>query len=149
MEWYAVIKHDDELKHHGIKGQRHGIRRGPPYPLSDAQKSFDPKEILDTKKKDGKIVMTIDRHKSMPLEGVPNSVITHEHNGKNVGRAYYDSKGHKITEIHPGNHGKPNQHKFGSHGEHAHDYIWESGKMVSRKIRELNEDERKENGDIL
>lgn len=24
----------DELYHHGIKGQEHGVRNGPPYPLS-------------------------------------------------------------------------------------------------------------------
>ncbi len=27
------------LEHHGIKGQKHGVRRGPPYPLNSAQKS--------------------------------------------------------------------------------------------------------------
>lgn len=29
----------DELKHHGIKGQKWGVRHGPPYPLKDSQKS--------------------------------------------------------------------------------------------------------------
>lgn len=37
MEWYIVRddKKDSELRHHGIEGQRWGVRRGPPYPIED------------------------------------------------------------------------------------------------------------------
>lgn len=30
-KWHS--NHTDELYHHGIKGQRWGVRHGPPYPL--------------------------------------------------------------------------------------------------------------------
>lgn len=30
---YNTMDLDDVLEHHGIKGQRHGVRNGPPYPL--------------------------------------------------------------------------------------------------------------------
>ena len=29
----------DELKHHGIKGQKWGVRNGPPYPLDKSKKA--------------------------------------------------------------------------------------------------------------
>lgn len=35
----ALLDSDDVLVHHGIKGQKHGVRNGPPYPLSAAQRS--------------------------------------------------------------------------------------------------------------
>lgn len=34
----------NSLSHHGIKGQKHGIRNGPPYPLSEEQKSSREKQ---------------------------------------------------------------------------------------------------------
>nr|DAZ46444.1 MAG TPA: hypothetical protein [Caudoviricetes sp.] len=41
-------------------------------------------------------------------------------------------------------------HPYGKHGEHAHDYEWdETGKLKSRTIREITEEERKECGDFL
>ena len=33
MNWY-VVNNDSYLMHHGIKGQRWGVKNGPPYPLS-------------------------------------------------------------------------------------------------------------------
>lgn len=147
---FFIRRNNDYLEHHGIKGQKRGIRRGPPYPLSDGQKSFDSKEIVDIYKKDDIIYVKIDRHKSMPLKGIPNSVITHEFKGKNVGRGFYDSKGRKKYEIHTTDHSRPNQHKYGKNGEHVHDYIWEDGNEIPKRvIRELTEEERKDNSDIL
>ena len=47
-------------------------------------------------------------------------------------------------------HGHPKQHPFGKHGEHAHDYKYDAnGKLLSRDARELTDEERKENSDIL
>ena len=41
-------------------------------------------------------------------------------------------------------------HPYGKNGEHTHDYVYdEEGKLVGRPVRELTEDERKENADIL
>lgn len=46
--------------------------------------------------------------------------------------------------------GHPKQHSHGKHGEHAHDYVYdEEGKLIKRPIRELTEEEREENDDIL
>lgn len=38
LRHYSKPSLDEYLKHHGIKGQKWGERRGPPYPLTSAQK---------------------------------------------------------------------------------------------------------------
>jgi len=38
--WYNKIIYGNELKHHGIKGQKWGVRNGPPYPLTSLKKNF-------------------------------------------------------------------------------------------------------------
>lgn len=53
-------------------------------------------------------------------------------------------------QISNNNHGNPKLHPFGKHGEHAHDYIYaEDGRLKGRPVRELTDEERKENEDIL
>lgn len=67
-----------------------------------------------------------------------------------IDRNYYDSAGRQFKQISNNDHGKPQMHPFGAHGEHAHDYVWdEDGKLIDRPMRELNDMERKENNDIL
>lgn len=41
-----------ELKHHGIKGQKHGVRNGPPYPL-DRKKSLEIQKSAKESDKNG------------------------------------------------------------------------------------------------
>lgn len=66
-----------------------------------------------------------------------------------VNRNYYDNEGKQIKQISNHNHGNAKHHPFGEKGEHVHDYIWEAGKLIGRPARELTEEERKENSDIL
>ena len=66
-----------------------------------------------------------------------------------VNRNYYDNEGKQIKQISNHNHGNAKRHPFGEKGEHVHDYIWEDGKLTGRPVRELTEEERKENSDIL
>lgn len=33
MNYYGIDRSDEWLAHHGILGQKHGVRNGPPYPL--------------------------------------------------------------------------------------------------------------------
>lgn len=66
-----------------------------------------------------------------------------------MNRNYYDNEGKQIKQISNHNHGNAKRHPFGEKGEHAHDYIWENGKLTGRPVRELTEEERKENSDIL
>ena len=93
----------------------------------------------------------VEGHASTPRDATPGSVIDRvDANGKTNIRTFYGGNGRKTTEIHTGNHGNCKTHDFGVNGEHAHDYVWdEDGCLKSKEPRELTEDERKHNGDIL
>lgn len=39
-QWNDLFDYRESLEHHGVKGQKHGERRGPPYPLSANQKKY-------------------------------------------------------------------------------------------------------------
>ena len=83
------------------------------------------------------------------LHGNPNSITQEVLKNGGVNRNYYDNEGKQIKQISNHNHGNAKRHPFGEKGEHAHDYIWENGKLTGRPVRELTEEERKENSDIL
>lgn len=83
------------------------------------------------------------------LYEAPDSVTQEILKNGGINRNYYDSTGKQIKQISNHNHGNPKRHPFGKDGEHVHDYIWKDGKLIGRPVRELNDDERKENSDIL
>ena len=67
-----------------------------------------------------------------------------------IDRLFYDGQGRLVRQVHTGHHGKPKLHPYGQHGEHGHDFIRdETGKIIDRTTRELTDEERKENSDIL
>lgn len=109
---------------------------------------------LDKAVKSGKIVsvsgVTVG-HTPPRKTGEPNSVVQHNAtNGDVLGRTYYDDRGYKVKDIHFTNHKQPNKHPYGKKGEHVHDYVFDDdGKFVSRTTRELTNNEREENLDIL
>ena len=43
---YQII-HSNELRHHGIKGMRWGVKNGPPYPLDEEDRSASEKKAID------------------------------------------------------------------------------------------------------
>lgn len=104
--------------------------------------------------KDGTVVVTDDwtgkSHPHLSPTYMPNAVVdTLSQNGRQHDRSFYDANGRQVKQISNGPHGNPKRHPYGQQGEHAHDIIWEDGKIVDRPVREITEQERKENADIL
>lgn len=81
--------------------------------------------------------------------GTPNSITQVVSKKGGTNRNYYDADGLWCKQISNYDHGNAKQHAYGKSGEHAHDIIWKDGEIVGRPARELTEDERKENADIL
>lgn len=98
-----------------------------------------------------KIDKVVSGHSGAPKKSKPNTVIDHlNKEGKTETRTFYGESGLKLKEITNHNHGNPHTHSYGNHGEHAHDYEWTSdGKLKSRTSRNLTDQERKDNGDML
>lgn len=136
-----------ELRHHGVKGQKWGVKNGPPYPLKGEQKVANVRNSNTLKNATGKDIITVQH---IELTSEPNSITQVTRKNGGIDRNYYDEIGRQVKQVSNHDHGQPEKHPFGEHGEHAHDYIYDdSGKLVSRKPRDLDEKERKENGDIL
>ena len=84
------------------------------------------------------------------LIGEPNTITQCVNKKGGIERNYIGADKKQYKQIANNNHGKPKQHPYGDHGEHAHDYIYDDeGNLLKRTTRELNEIERKENADIL
>ena len=120
----------------------------------EARKREEEKYLQINYHPDGTIVVTDDwtgkKNPHLNAEYKPNAVVdTVSRGGKQRDRMIYDENGRQKTQISNGPHANPKRHKFGSHGEHAHDIVWENGEIVSRNVRELTDQERKENADIL
>lgn len=93
----------------------------------------------------------INGHKNTPKLAEPHDIIDHVLDDGTVdSRGFFGDNGVKEKDIHTTNHGNPKMHPYGQHGEHGHDYEWdEEGKLKGKTTRELTEEERKDNGDIL
>ena len=94
----------------------------------------------------GKVII---RAKKTKAQGIPGTITQVESSIGGISRNYYDERGFWIKQITNNDHGNPKKHPYGEHGEHAHDIIWEDGRIVGRPMRELTERERKEEADIL
>lgn len=82
--------------------------------------------------------------------GIPGSITQKENAKGGIDRNYYGQDGRQTKQISNNDHGHKAESALGQHGEHAHDYTWdENGTMYHGKARELTEEERKENSDIL
>lgn len=87
---------------------------------------------------------------SATLEGIPNSITQTGTKKGSCSRNYYDASGTQFKQISNDDHGEPDSKSFGARGEHAHDYQYDaSGNLESRPKRNLTDEERKENADIL
>lgn len=98
-----------------------------------------------------KVSKKIEGHAGTPKKSMPGNVIDHVgKTGTVETRTFYGDDGLKLKDITTHAHNNPRRHPYGEHGEHAHDYTWDESERLKEKItRELTEQERKENRDIL
>lgn len=95
----------------------------------------------------GKDIITVQH---VDLYGEPNSITQVVRKNGGIDRNYYGNDGRQTKQVSNHNHGQPEKHPYGKNGEHVHDYVYDdSGNLISREPRNLNDEERKENGDIL
>lgn len=87
--------------------------------------------------------------KRVTLTGNPNSITQLTGKKGGIERNYYDENGRQYKQISNNDHGNTKRHPYGNKGEHAHDYVYKDDKLIGRPTRELTENERKENLDIL
>lgn len=88
--------------------------------------------------------------KKSKINGKPNSIQQVVTKKGGITRTYFDENGCAVKQISNNDHGHKAERGFGKHGEHAHDYtVDENGNLIRSPARELTEEERKENKDIL
>lgn len=106
-----------------------------------AWKSYE--NIVKVSKSD---ILNVDKTE---LYAEPCSVTQEILKGGGINRNYYDETGKQIKQLSNHDHGNRKRHPFGVNGEHVHDYIWKDGKLIGRPVREITEQEKEENKDIL
>lgn len=112
--------------------------------ISDAMKAAGAKPVENMRGSD------IIRVSKTTLTAEPNTITEVVGKRGGIDRNYYGADGKQNKQISNNDHGNPKRHPYGKHGEHAHDYIYdEEGKLKGRPVRELTEQERKENEDII
>lgn len=80
----------------------------------------------------------------------PNSITQRESKKGGIDRNYYGQDGRQVRQISNNGHGHKKEEAMGVHGEHAHDYFWDAdGNMTRGEARELTDQERRDNSDIL
>lgn len=128
---------DGELYHHGIKGQKWGIRRTPEQ-LGHRRYVAKGNDVVKT---------VISGHSATPKKSQADSIADHiDYNGKIDVRTFYDNNGMKAKDIHLSNHGNPKQHE----SVHVVMYSWNAdGSLKHKSSRKLTDLERRENADIL
>lgn len=111
------------------------------------------KKPIDSKINDDKVKVSkvVPYGEKLPNTGEANSVTDHlGKDGKTETRREYNEKGQISKDITTHDHGHPKQHPFGKNGEHVHEYVWDDdGNLLSRSMRELTDEERIQNEDIL
>ena len=140
-KWQSLQK--DFIKQTGMKRQ-YNRERVDGFSRGEAAKTV--KNILTNSA--GQRIIKV-RQSDVSLQGEPNTITQTESRKGGINRNYYDNNGRQIKQISNNHHNHKPVMGYGDRGEHAHDYIYKDDKLVGRPHRELSEDERKENQDIL
>lgn len=118
------------LAHHGIKGQKWGVRRGPPYPLGDKppikevlEKSLSRSTIVQDAIRSGEVSKKINREKQM----------RHTMSGHTPGRSYLygglEFSQQLIDEL-----SETGDPKLDSHGKWTHKELVKASKVIGTHV---------------
>lgn len=85
------------------------------------------------------------------IKFAPNTITQVVNKKGGIDRNYYGPNGARLKQISNNDHGHKKESKFGKHGEHAHNYYYDetTNRIVHGEPRDLTDEERKENADIL
>lgn len=142
-QWQTVQK--DFLSQTGLKRQRDREQIAGWSRKTAVQASGDVRKNTLTNA-EGQLIM---KAKKTTTTALPGSIKQVESAKGGISRNYYDDSGRWVLQVTNNDHGNRKQHPFGKNGEHAHDIIWKDGKIAERRVRELTDQEREENADIL
>ncbi|MEA5145548.1 MAG: phage minor capsid protein, partial [Candidatus Limiplasma sp.] len=70
--------------------------------------------------------------KKTDIHGVPNSITQETVKKGGINRNFYGADGKQERQISNHDHGNVVESKFGLHGEHGHDYVWDGETLVGR-----------------
>ena len=114
--------------------------------LKELYKGFSEGKL--TRNANGRIIKIV--HHVDIYHGEPNSIVQTTGKKGGIQRNYFDENGIQYKQISNNNHGETIKEYHGPNGEHAHDYVYDKNfNLIDRPGRQLNEEERKENADIL
>lgn len=129
---------------------RSGAKRKNSEKSSKRLEKSDKNDIIKEKKITNAVGHPVKIVKRNEIHGESNGITQKENSRGGIERNYYDGNGNQIKQVSNNNHGNPKKHPYGKNGEHTHDYIYdENGNLIGRPMRELTDEERKENEDIL
>ncbi len=154
-EKYSAYCKETGLKQHNDRTQVYGYDRSRSSKTVWAERKA--KSGLDNGSRSGIMNMTTNANgapvkivKRTDLTDEPNSITQRENTKGGIDRNYYDGNGKQTKQVSNHDHGNPKNHPFGKNGEHAHDYSYdENGDVTRSEARNLTDEERMENGDIL
>ena len=154
-EKYRAYCKETGLKQHNDRTQVYGYDRSKSSKTVWAERKA--KSGLDNGSRSGIMNMTTNANgtpvkivERTDLTGEPNSITQRENTKGGIDRNYYDGNGKQTKQVSNHDHGNPKNHPFGKNGEHAHDYSYdENGDVTRSEARNLTDEERMENGDIL
>ena len=145
----AQIKYQETMRQYRLFSQKMNLPQQKERIYMDGLGRVHPGGKLSTGLKDaaGHSIIKVNR---TDIHGPTDSITQVTHKKGGIDRNYYDTNGRQYKQISNNNHDKPKAHPYSKKGEHAHDYIYdENGQLINRPMRELTEEERRENDDIL
>ena len=134
-KWIEQHVLNDSLQHHGIKGQKWGVRNGPPYPLKDDATN---KNVVENAIRSGEVLKTINKDKQK----------RHTKSGHTPGRSYLNGDidfAQKLVDKHCGK----GDAVIDGNGNWTHKEKIEDSKIIGTHVDNYSKKETKTNKGMI